>query len=62
MARNKRKGQSTLEYVLLVTAVIVVIIALVAGPTSPFKKAFNSVMQGSVDSMNSVGGKLANSH
>ncbi len=62
MTRNKRSGQSTLEYVLLVTAVIVVIIGLVASNNSPFRKAYNSVLQGSVDSMTSVSGKLANSH
>ena len=38
------KGQSTLEYVLLVTAVLVVIIAWVAGPNSPFKQAVNTTL------------------
>lgn len=62
MARNKKNGQSTLEYVLLVTAVIVVIIGLVASPTSPFRTAYNGVMQDSVNSMQSMSGKLSASH
>ncbi len=62
MARNNKNGQSTLEYVLLVTAVIVVIIGLVASNKSPFRAAYNSMLQGSVDSMNTIAGKLTNSH
>jgi hypothetical protein len=61
MTLRKRKGQSTLEYVLLVTAVIVVIIGLVVSPQSPFRTKLNSTISGSMDSMDYMGARLANS-
>ena len=39
--RNRQKGQSTVEYIVLVTAVIVIIIAFLIGPTSPFANRMN---------------------
>jgi uncharacterized protein (UPF0333 family) len=51
MISRKKKGQSTLEYVLLVTAVIVVIIALVLNPNSPFKQSLNSTLNAGISDM-----------
>lgn len=42
--RNRQKGQSTVEYIVLVTAVIVIIIAFLIGPTSPFANRMNASM------------------
>jgi uncharacterized protein (UPF0333 family) len=53
-----KKGQSTLEYVLLVTAVLVVIIGFVAGPGSPFKTAVNQVLYNSAEEINTMAGKI----
>lgn len=53
---GNNKGQSTLEYILLVTAVLIVIIAFVAGPASPFKRAVNTAF---VDAANTMQGSAA---
>jgi uncharacterized protein (UPF0333 family) len=55
--RNK-KGQSTLEYILLVTAVVIILIAFVAGPASPFKKAVNTTLWTGVNTLNSMSNKI----
>jgi hypothetical protein len=44
--------------VLLVTAVIVIIIGLVVSPASPFRKTLNSTLNGSLNSMNTMGTRL----
>jgi len=42
LKRNrKKKGQSTLEYIILVAALIAGLVVFLAGPSSPFKKAVN---------------------
>jgi hypothetical protein len=61
MGRQK-KGQSTLEYVILVTAVIVVIIALLMGTNSPFKTALNGTLGTTVNQMNVMGNRLTSSY
>ena len=62
MSRRHKRGQSTLEYVLLVTAVIVIIIGLVASPTSPFRRTLNSALNSSLNGMNVMAQRLNNSH
>jgi uncharacterized protein (UPF0333 family) len=59
---RRKKGQSTLEYVILVTAVIVVIIALLMGGNSPFKSALNGTLGTTVDQMNVMGNRLTSSY
>lgn len=54
MLKN-RKGQSTLEYIILMTAVIVAIIAFVVSPTSPFKRALNGTLESGTNTMNAMG-------
>ncbi len=39
--RKRQKGQSTVEYIVLVTAVIVIIIAFVVSPAGPFATRMN---------------------
>lgn len=54
-----RKGQSTLEYIILVTAIIVVIIALVMGSNSPFSQGLNSTYSKMLNSTNVMSNRLA---
>lgn len=49
-----KKGQSTLEYVILVTAVIVVILGLVGTKNSPFKDTLNKTLGGAVNQMDTM--------
>ena len=59
--KNKR-GQSTVEYVLLVTAVLVVIIAFVSAPKGGFQGQLNSSLNAVASDMNSMGDRLSGSH
>jgi hypothetical protein len=61
MSRGHKRGQSTLEYVLLVTAVIVVIIWLVVAPNSPFRATVNGTMMNSLNAMNVMSNRLSGS-
>ena len=59
--KNKR-GQSTVEYVLLVTAVVAVIIAFVTGSKSGLQAQLNSTLNGAVTDVGTLGDRLTNSH
>ena len=59
--RNK-KGQSTLEYIILVTAVIVVILALVFSDSSPFRTNLNQTYSTMLDGSQTLANKLANTY
>jgi len=59
--KNKR-GQSTVEYVLLVTAVLVVIIAFVSTKNGGFQGQLNSSLNAVASDMNSMGDRLSTSH
>ena len=59
--KNKR-GQSTVEYILLVTAVLAVIIAFVAGNGSVFKNNLNSTYTTATNDINSLAQTLMLSH
>ena len=48
---RSRKGQSTVEYILLVTAVIAVIVLFTTGKTSPFQSRLNSVFNSTSQEM-----------
>jgi uncharacterized protein (UPF0333 family) len=61
MLKNK-KGQSTLEYVILVTAVIVVILIVVFGKSSPFQTTLNSSLNTSISQVNTMTGRLVNAY
>ena len=62
MSRGHKRGQSTLEYVLLVTAVIVVIIGIVVSPSSPFRSTLNTTLNSSIGGMETMAGRLNVSH
>jgi len=55
------KGQSTVEYILLVTAVVAVIILFTTGNNSPFQQRLNSVFNTTTQGMLNVANVLANS-
>ena len=52
------KGQSTVEYILLVTAVMVVIILFTTGKNSPFQTSLNSVFNSTTQDMLNVASRL----
>jgi len=58
--KNKR-GQSTVEYVLLVTAVVAVMIAFSTGSNSSFKTQLNSALNSVASDMNTMASSLAGS-
>ena len=51
VSQRQRKGQSTVEYIVLVTAVIGTAIAFLIAPSSPFKNKVNAVMTTSTEQM-----------
>ena len=59
---KNKKGQSTVEYVLLVTAVLAVIIAFVTGNNSVFKNQLNSTLNTATGDMSTIAGTLSTSH
>lgn len=61
MLKQNKKGQSTLEYIILITAVIAVILGLVFAPTSPFRQGLNSSYGKMLNSTNIMSTRLANS-
>ncbi len=54
------KGQSTIEYILMVTAVIAVIIALTNGSNSPFQKKLTNTLNLSINGMETQAQVLTN--
>lgn len=60
-AAQKRKGQSTVEYIILVAAVIAVILVFVAAPGSPFRNAFNSTLTQGTNGMTDMSNRLMTS-
>ncbi len=61
-ARKNNTGQSTIEYIVLVTAVIAVIILLVFDQNSIFRQKVNSTLSSQFNTMESKGQALDNSH
>ncbi len=62
MIQNK-KGQSTVEYVLLATAVVaaVVLFTIGKGEDSPFQKRLSNVLNQTSDGMGNMATRLMNS-
>ena len=58
MLKNKR-GQSTLEYIILMTAVVVAIIAFVVKGDSPFKNALNSTLTSGTNGMSLMANNIS---
>ena len=57
---RKKKGQSTLEYIIMVTGVVVVLI-LFLGPNGIFRKAYNSTLGQGTNGMTDMANRLRNS-
>ncbi|MBI3601830.1 MAG: class III signal peptide-containing protein [Candidatus Omnitrophica bacterium] len=55
-------GQSTVEYIILVTAVIAVVILFVANPGTGFQKKVNSTLETATQGMEDKGAFLSTSH
>ncbi|MBF0511593.1 MAG: class III signal peptide-containing protein [Candidatus Omnitrophica bacterium] len=58
---QQHKGQSTVEYVLLVTAVITIIIISTAGNKGFFSAALNSVYNNAASDMLNVSARMTSS-
>lgn len=58
MLIKRKKGQSTVEYIILVTAVVAVIIAFVVVPGSPFKQKVNNTLGNATDGMVNMAARL----
>jgi uncharacterized protein (UPF0333 family) len=59
--QNKRKGQSTVEYIILVAAILAALIIFLR-PNGVFQSSFNSTINASIQDMNELGDRLAASH
>ncbi len=55
---RKHNGQSTVEYLLLITAVIAVIVLFTTGTTSPFQQRMTSVFNSTTQDMLNVASYL----
>lgn len=60
MTFKRKKGQSIIEYVLLVTAVVAVLI-LFLKPDGPFSKAYNATLTTGISSMQDMANRLSGS-
>ena len=59
--KRKHKGQSTVEYIVLVTAVIAVLIAFLVSPGSPFKASLNTTLVSGTSQMENMADRLEKS-
>ncbi len=59
---REQSGQSTIEYIILVTAVIGVIILFMSGNNNLFQAKLNSTLGETVNQIKSKGTDLADSH
>lgn len=58
---NKKRGQSTVEYIVLVTAVLGTAILFLNGSNSPFRAKLNETLGGVTNSMGDMGTRLSDS-
>lgn len=59
--QNKKKGQSTVEYIILVAAVLAALLIFL-GPKGAFVKAYNNVLHTGTNSMEGLAGRLSDSY
>ena len=57
---RKKKGQSTLEYIILVTGVVAILIIFL-GPGGPFQGAYNKTLTYGTNGMDDMGNRLGHS-
>ena len=62
MYRKNKKGQSTVEYVLLVTAVVSVMIVFATNKDHGFQQQLNSTLNTAASDMNDMADRLQTSH
>lgn len=58
---RKKKGQSTLEYIILVTGVIAILIIFLNPTSGIFNKAFNTTLQTGTNGMTTMANRLSSS-
>jgi uncharacterized protein (UPF0333 family) len=58
---KKKKGQSTLEYIILVTGVIAILIVFLNPTTGIFPRAFNDTLNVGANGMTNMADRLAGS-
>ncbi len=56
----KRRGQSTLEYIVLVTAIIIVLLVFLNPSTGPFAKYLNGTLESAGKGMNLMSCRIFN--
>ncbi len=56
--QKKKKGQSTLEYIVLVTGVIAVLLIFVGSPNSGFRQAYNDTLTQGTNGMEDMANRL----
>ena len=61
MKNRKKKGQSTLEYIILVTGVIAILIVFLNPTTGVFNTKFNATLQSGTNGMEDMANRLATS-
>ena len=59
--KRRKKGQSTLEYIVLITGVIAILIVFLNPRTGVFNTAFNTTLQTGTNGMTSMANRLATS-
>jgi hypothetical protein len=59
---RKKKGQSTLEYIILVTGVIAILIVFLNPTSGIFNKAFNQTLKQGTNGMEDMANRLTLSH
>jgi uncharacterized protein (UPF0333 family) len=58
--QRKKRGQSTMEYILLLTGVLVVMITFLA-PNGPFAKKYNEAINSATEGMANMATRLSGS-
>lgn len=59
--KKKKKGQSTVEYILLFAGIIAIMIVFL-GKNGPFAKAYNETLHRGSDGMVNMANRLSESH
>lgn len=57
-AKNRKKGQSTLEYIILVTGVIAILLIFLNPTTGVFNNRFNATLGDATGSMQNMARRL----
>ncbi len=58
--KNRKKGQSTLEYIIMFTGVIAILIVFLS-PSGPFRSSLNKTFNQAINGMETMSSRLANS-